>query len=450
MKSNLSLKCEHSHQPADSRERVGLDSLFPGVIVGIPGVKVQHPALKKHSPAPVSKPSSRRSKISELDPTLHCSIIGTCLTTGELRSALRKCDSAIDPAATYHELHSVAVASVGSNNETAKHIQKALDRRHQINIDRFAAARNADELRQRWNAAVQNADIPGAYWALLTHPLATDALVRHAFGDVHMLSHLVGAANRADIRKLHELEQHKAALEQTLERQQAQLRDGFTSRDAKIRELSAALSTRIEREQTGMPLAAAASDLDTLDRLVADLRKQLDLENRRHERAEKKAQDSAAAHASAETARSAIQTELSALREELTAAEAGLAALSDEADEQRSDEWALDGLSILYVGGRSHQIAQIRTVVERAGGTFVHHDGGMEERGELLPGLVGRADIAACPVDYVSHAAALMVKRLCHQADKPFLPLRSSGIASLLRALTSAECDDRHRAQHSS
>ncbi|MEO8628815.1 MAG: DUF2325 domain-containing protein [Betaproteobacteria bacterium] len=98
-----------------------------------------------------------------------------------------------------------------------------------------------------------------------------------------------------------------------------------------------------------------------------------------------------------------------------------------------------DRLSILYVRERAHQIAQIKTVVERAGGTFVHHDGGMEERGELLPGLVGRADIAACPIDCVSHAAALVVKRLCRQADKPFFPPRSSGIASLLRALTSAE-----------
>ena len=40
----------------------------------------------------------------------------------------------------------------------------------------------------------------------MTHPAATDALVREIFGEVHMLSHLVGAANRADIRRLADLE----------------------------------------------------------------------------------------------------------------------------------------------------------------------------------------------------------------------------------------------------
>jgi hypothetical protein len=47
---------------------------------------------------------------------------------------------------------------------------------------------------------------PGRYWALLSHAAATETIVKKAFQDVHMLSHLVGAANRADIRRLRELE----------------------------------------------------------------------------------------------------------------------------------------------------------------------------------------------------------------------------------------------------
>src|SRR5262249_56449253 len=37
-------------------------------------------------------------------------------------------------------------------------------------------------------------------------------IVNRVFGDVHMLSHLVGAANRADIRRLRELKQDNVAL----------------------------------------------------------------------------------------------------------------------------------------------------------------------------------------------------------------------------------------------
>jgi hypothetical protein len=286
---------------------------------------------------------------------------------------------------------------------------------------------------------VRSGDIPGAYWALLTHPLATAALVHHAFGDVHMLSHMVGAANRADIHRLRELEQQKSALEDKIARQQEQLREGMVARDAKIRELSATLSTRIEREHTGASRARDSSELDALDGLVAELRKQLDIEIRRRERAENKAQDLVAAHTREVAARAAMEREITALRDELEAAEAGLAALSHVEADDASEEWNLSGRTILYVGGRSHHIAQLRAIVERACGQFLHHDGGIEERSELLPGLVSRADVAVCPIDCVSHAAALTAKRLCRQAGKPFTPVRTSGIASLLRALKAAE-----------
>ena len=48
-----------------------------------------------------------------------------------------------------------------------------------------------------------------------------------------MLSHLVGAANRADIRRLRQLEAENAELQAKIERQQHQLRDAIIARDAK-------------------------------------------------------------------------------------------------------------------------------------------------------------------------------------------------------------------------
>jgi hypothetical protein len=63
-----------------------------------------------------------------------------------------------------------------------------------------------------------------------THPATTHELVKRVFGEVHMLSHLVGSANRADIRRLRQFEEDNAALATRIERQQRQLRDGFTAR----------------------------------------------------------------------------------------------------------------------------------------------------------------------------------------------------------------------------
>jgi hypothetical protein len=95
----------------------------------------------------------------------------------------------------------------------------------------------------------------------------------------------------------------------------------------------------------------------------------------------------------------------------------------------------LDGALVLYVGGRTHQVPALKAVVERAGGIFLYHDGGIEHASGLLPGLVSRADCAAFPIDCVSHDAMTTVKRLCRQAGKPLVPLRTSSLASLLSGL---------------
>ena len=77
----------------------------------------------------------------------------------------------------------------------------------------------------------------------------------------------------------------------------------------------------------------------------------------------------------------------------------------------------------------------MRTLGERHGAQLLHHDGGIEERSGLLEGLVSRADVVMFPIDCVSHRAVGIVKRLCRQAAKPYLPLRSSGISSFIAAL---------------
>ena len=97
-------------------------------------------------------------------------------------------------------------------------------------------------MRALWQEALANGDIPGAYWATLTHPACNEALVREIFAQVHMLSHLVGAANRADIRRLRQLEEDKAALEADLAQLRERLAAVTAARDQAVRELQ----TRVE------------------------------------------------------------------------------------------------------------------------------------------------------------------------------------------------------------
>jgi hypothetical protein len=123
----------------------------------------------------LAPPSHGRRKIWEFDGNLHCSIIGTYLTNGELRHALGKIGLKETDSATEHDLHASAVLLAGKRHDGAKLLQKALDRRHRVAVNQFARAKTPIEVRAFWQEAVQRGEIPGAYWAALTHPATTDA-----------------------------------------------------------------------------------------------------------------------------------------------------------------------------------------------------------------------------------------------------------------------------------
>jgi hypothetical protein len=374
----------------------------------------------------------RRRKIWDLGTSLHCSIIGTCLSTGELRQLLVKLRTDGAETASDHDLHSKGVLCARSRDVGSKLLNKALDKRHRIAIHQFARAKSEEAVGALWNDAVKRGDIPGAYWAALTHPAATDVLIRRAFGEVHMLSHLVGAANRADIRRLHQLEQEQTALSAKIERQQAQLRDAVLTRDAKIGELSNELARRIEADSAGDAQDEVPAQAAILTTLIADRERRLAAETVRRERAERRLDQSIAARTEAERAcRQALQ-ERDALRDELAAAEESLTSLLGDKEGARTLD--LRGLSVLYIGGRPNQVSHLRAASERACARFLHHDGGIDERSGLLPGLISRADVALFPVDCISHDAALTVKRLCRQSGKPWIPLRTASVTAFLAA----------------
>jgi hypothetical protein len=394
------------------------------------------PSLLGLARDPAARLVSRRTKLWELSKHLHCLIVGTCLTTGELRQVLGKTGTACDGVSD-HDLHGRAVLLAGQHDGAGKLLHKMLDKRHHTAINQFGKAKTADEVRALWREAVARGEIPGAYWAALTHPEATESLVRDLFGEVHMLSHLVGAANRADIRRLCALEAENLALEEKLRRQQERLREDITSRDAAIRDLNALLARRIveggaeRRSDDGAERAALAA-------LVGDLERRLGAEADRRAALDRRLERAAEELRLERERRGAAEHREALLRDELAAVEASLAPAGAAAPPAAAPG-ALAGLSLLYVGGRPNQLSRLRSFGAERGATVLHHDGGVEDRGGLLAGLVSRADLVMFPVDCVSHDAALMVKRLCRQAAKPYIPLRSTGLSSFAAALCRAE-----------
>jgi hypothetical protein len=385
-----------------------------------------------------TRASSRRTKIWELSKHLHCSIIGTCLSTSELRQILSKTNFVCDGASD-HELHGQGVRLAGQHDGAGKLLHKTLDKRHRLAITQLEKAKTPEEVRALWREAVKRGDIPGAYWAVFTHPATNEALVREVFGEVHMLSHLVGAANRADIRRLSALEADNAALRETLRRQQEQLRDGITSRDAKIRDLSALLARRIADATGDAGPHDDGGERTTLRKLIGDIERRLTSEADRRASVEKRLERLTEELRLERERRAAAEHRGGVLRKELEAVEASFGPTATMDREVAELPAYLDGLSLLYVGGRPNQMSHLRAFGEQLGANFLHHDGGIDDRSGLLAGLVSRADVVMFPVDCVSHDAALMVKRLCQQAAKPYVPLRGAGMSSFVAALGRAE-----------
>jgi hypothetical protein len=220
-----------------------------------------------------------------------------------------------------------------------------------------------------------------------------------------MLSHLVGAANRADIRRLRELESENVALQEKVARQQSQLRDAIIRRDATIAGLNEMLGKAIDSAQHASRITTERADeieQQTMAQLIGELRRRLAVEVASREKMERRLGTVSAERDTERQQRRLSDEREHELRRELELIELSLSSQLPTRDGE--DEPAIDlrGTILLYVGGRAHQIPQLRALAERSGASFLHHDGGIEDRSGLLEAQASRADIVFFPVDCVS------------------------------------------------
>lgn len=387
-------------------------------------------------PAPQPAALHRRRKLTDLDAHLHCSILGTCLTLGELRNLVLRCGGQQWSACSDLEIHEQGVR-MSSDAQHAKELTRALDRKFAAAIKRFDQVKLPEQVAALWEESKRNGEIPSGYWCLITHPATTVALLQKAVGDVHMLSHLVGASNRADIRRLAELEARCAELEDKAARQQARLHELSTARDAATRELSSTLA-RFQQTATA-PASEADETADATEYLrdvVARLERRIEHEVRRRERAEQTTRITQDRLAEVSAQHAVLAERDQGLREELELAERVLEHPRDAtAPHRASHALVLAGQRVLYVGGRPGAVQAIRAFCDDIGCTLEHHDGGIDDRRSLLESRVARADVVMFPVDMVSHDAMWTLKRACRQSARPMFALRSSGVASFMAAL---------------
>ena len=408
-------------------------------------------ATSCRSEIPEAAPTTRRRLLWEVWDGYHCSICGTCLSFAELGKVAAKAGLRFEAGESEHGIHGHFVQLAAKPGRVAKLIQKLLDRKYRNAVERFRRAKSEAQVADLWSRALTEGDVPGPYWALLTHPRTTTALMIRAFGEVHMLSHLAGATNRADIRRLRALEGERRELAEQL----AAARCRSSEREAEHRRLTEAHETEMRSLTDRLQAAHAAEirleqleecvrsyeDGDAVRELHArnielaseleEARRELGSESQRRSTLEHKLSALDAAHRETSSTVQALSAECDALESML---QSGIDDVRDGAGESGATV-DLCGRWVAYVGGRAGIVSHFRALVERLNGHFIHHDGGIEDHEGQLGRILGQADVVLCPVDCVSHRACLRAKRFCKRTAKPFVPLRSAGLSSFVTGL---------------
>ncbi|MBQ5947678.1 DUF2325 domain-containing protein [Massilia sp. ST3] len=371
---------------------------------------------------------SRRRRVWELSHACHCPLIGVGLPLGVLRRLVEKVTGGQLMHDDY-EIHVGAVSDCLLRTPVADAVQKELERRYAVNVQRFRAAKTTEDVGRMWDAAVAAGDVAGAFWAGLSHPRCTAELEEKMCRDIHMVQHQAGACARADINKFNALLADNARLERELaktqERCQALVQDKAEAAERHEQQLMQARATIIGKDTEVHKLR---TELAQLAAAVPELESRQRLANR---------------VAQMEAREQALRAQLA----ELKAARVVPAAPQDDpapalpsppTPAPQEAPVRLFNRSVLCVGGRDGNVPSYRTLVERAGGQFAHHDGGLKDSSSLLDASLAAADLVICQTGCISHAAYWRVKDHCKRTGKRCVFVDNPSVSSLARGLQEA------------
>lgn len=371
---------------------------------------------------------SRRRRLWELESHAHCPVIGACLSIDMLRRLVDKAGGgpAVDDD---YELHCGVIAECRSRSPLALRVHRALDHRHALPLQRAQRLKTEADLADWWQERSAGPDLPGALWAVLTHPRCGTRLARQVLGEVHMRQHQLGAGSRVDQARLEALADENAVLARELARAQQRVTHQTAEQVQRVQALEhSQLRTRAELITRTTEAALLRERLAALEAAQPDLGTRLALatENRA---LIGRVQDLQRALALAREPRPG--TRPSEPAPPPAAAPPSRVSLADRA--------------VLCVGGRTSAVPRYRQLVERTGGRFLHHDGGAEDSSTRLDATLAAADLVICQTGCISHDAYWRVKDHCKRTGKPCLFVETPSRAALARALAGADTDESTR-----
>lgn len=388
---------------------------------------------------PAANQGSRRRKLWDLPHPCHCPVVGVCLPLGTLRQLVNKALGGKAMADDY-EVHVGTVAECTKRHRLSEMLQKELEARYAGSVQAFKIAKDARAVAELWADAVREGDVPGAFWATLTHPRCDEALQEAVLRDMHMLQHQAGAALRIDAGRFKALIQENGVLGRELGRVQQRCTRVIAEKAAELERLQAQLLQQralvIGKESR---IAFLLQDIAQLKATLPDYEDAARLRRKVEQLAARQSE---------------LEAQNAGLREQLGDAQRALALRDKEGLARQAPPQGQAGpqvpvalhlgqRTVLCVGGRNGNVANYRAVIEKAGGHFAHHDGGLEDNPAALDAGLAAADLVICQTGCISHNAYWRVKDFCKRTGKQCVFVENPSRASLTRSLQQAGSGDK-------
>ncbi len=365
-----------------------------------------------------------RLKLWEFTDNAHCPVVGTCLSHGDLMRIAKSLRIVFDREARDYDVHGHFVRAATMDTPEARAMTKVLDERFAGAVRLVKRESCTDRLRALWLSMKDQGSIAAGFWAFMTHRHIAPELRGQIFGEVHMLSHLMGASARSQSAETAALKARVDELNRRRERSEAAQMEALAERDATIAALRAELTNA--RQAVARPTNNGVGSQTSSRILPVASKMQRALEVARAR--------ARAAEAEIELLKRRCKIEPRAARrveQAIPAPRVGAATVPSASPVQGR----LGGRTVLYVGGHNRQMPHLQKIAETFGASLLHHDGGLEDAVTRIDDVLPSVDCVLCPIDCVSHDACLRAKQGCKKLGKDFVPLRSASKACLRHAL---------------
>lgn len=386
------------------------------------------------SPTSPTPTGSRRRRLWDLPHQCLCPVVGVCLPLDVLRRLVNKALGGRAVADDY-EVHVGAVAQCQQRNRLSEALQTELEARYPRQVQSLRAVKTTEALAEQWAAAVLAGDVAGLFWATLTHPRCDDLLQELVLRDMHMLQHQAGAAARVDASRFQALLHENGVLGRELAKAQDRCTRVIAEKSLEVERLmTEVMALRASHVGKDSQMAFLAEDLQALRASIPGLGK---LEN-----LQKKLAQMAARQSDLDAQNADLRQTLSRAMKLIDERDRGTLGMVPAAPEPDIEPPPVQPVTVylrhqtvLCVGGRTGSVASYRDVIERVGGRFAHHDGGLQDAPAVLDASLAAADLVICQTGCISHNAYWRVKDFCKRTGKRCVFVDNPSTSSLVRTL---------------